>query len=850
MSADTMEQHASTPRKWRITQEQSLLAIIVLVVAVFGAATPQYLSLSNLLNIGQQTAVIATVAYAMTAVIICKGIDISVGSVLAASGVVAALVMQSTGLPGWLGVLLVIAIGAAFGLLNGVLVSYVGISPFVTTLAVYAFARGVALSFSGSQSVSVSSGVYLWFGQASLGGIPVSLLVAAALAGFWLILLHRTMFGRWLYATGGNEEAARASLIPVRAVRMFVYVLAGASAGLGSMLTTGRVGSAQPLAGTGLEFAAITAAIIGGTRLAGGQGSIAGTALGAVLLGAVNTGLAFLQVSQQVTYFVTGGFVLVAVLLSQRGTWAMLKGYASWRPAHARASTAAGLVAMAPGAAERAGSRTLELRAVSKRFPGVQALSDVSLQLKGGEVVALVGENGAGKSTLVKVLSGIHRPEHGEILVDGETIELPGPAESRAAGIAVIHQHFSLIPELSVAENLALGQSHLPKHLGVSLNRAEMRRRARVVLDDLQLPVDPDAKVSRLTIGQCQMVEIAKAMMADAWLIVMDEPTSALTNHERDLLYRLVRQLVERRCCVLYISHKMQEVYELASRAVVLRDGHVVGEAVLAQTDEASLIGMMVGRAIKDVFPFRAAREGKVVLAVRRLSDHRLLKDIELEVRGGELVALTGLMGSGRSELMRCVAGMANFSEGSIELGGTTLRAGDAKDASRLGAAYVPEDRHKEGLVGTMSLRDNIGMRWIRHHSKAGFLPRRALDQLAAKIIAQLGVRPPDPGNLAANLSGGNQQKIVIGKWLATAPKLLLLDEPTNGVDVGAKFEIHNLIADLKQQGVAILMVSSELPEVLGVADRIVVLSGGRVAGELPRGASEEQVMSLAFKYA
>jgi ribose transport system ATP-binding protein len=557
-------------------------------------------------------------------------------------------------------------------------------------------------------------------------------------------------------------------------------------------------------------------------------------------------------VSQQVTYFVTGGFVLVAVLLSQRGTWQMLKEHASRRPhtVTVRANVAKNGASGTSGVAERTGSRTLELRSISKRFPGVQALSDVSLQLKGGEVVALVGENGAGKSTLVKVLSGIHRPEQGEIVVDGEAIELPDPAASRAVGIAVIHQHFSLIPELSVAENLALGQSHLPKHFGMALDRAQMRRRARDVLDDLQLPVDPDAKVSRLTIGQCLMVEIAKAMMADAWLIVMDEPTSALTNHERDLLYRLVRQLVERRCCVLYISHKMQEVYELASRAVVLRDGHVVGEASLAQTSETNLIGMMVGREIKDVFPFRAAREGAVVLSVRGLSDHRLLKAIDLEVRGGELVALTGLMGSGRTELMRCVAGMANFSEGSIELGGTALRAGDAKDASRLGAAYVPEDRHKEGLVGTMSLKDNIGMRWIRHHSLAGFLPRRALDQLAARIIAQLGVRPPDPGNLAANLSGGNQQKIVIGKWLATVPKLLLLDEPTNGVDVGAKFEIHNLIADLKQQGVAILMVSSELPEVLGVADRIVVLSGGRVAGELPRGASEEQVMSLAFKHA
>jgi ribose transport system ATP-binding protein len=846
MSSDIMEESGLARLKWRLTQEQSLVAIIVLAVAGFGIATPDYLSLANLLNIGQQTAVIATVAYAMTAVIICRGIDISVGSTLAASGVIAALVMQSSGMPGWLAVAMVIGTGAAFGLLNGVLISYIGISPFVTTLAVYAFARGVALSASGSQSVSVDSQSYLWLGHASVYGVPVSLLVAAALAILWFVLLQRTVFGRWLYATGGNEDAARASLIPVRLVKLSVYVLAGASAGIGAMLTTGRVGSAQPLAGTGLEFAAITAAIIGGTKLSGGQGSVAGTALGAVLLGAVNTGLAFLQVSQQVTYFVTGGFVLLAVLLSQQGTAALFRRYATWRPASRTIRRTP--QPFAGAASERAG-RVLALQSIGKLFPGVKALSEVSFSLVGGEVVALVGENGAGKSTLVKVLSGIHQPDEGEILIDGLALRLSGPSDSHAAGIAVIHQHFSLIPDLSVTENLAFGQNDLPRHAGLFLNRAEMRRRACAILAELQLPLSPDAKVADLSIGQCQMVEIAKAMMADAWLIVMDEPTSALTNHERDHLYQLVRQLTARGCCVLYISHKMQEIFTLASRAVVLRDGCVVGEARLADTTEHRLINMMVGREIRDVFPFRAATEGATVLKVEGLGDGRLLRGIDLDVRSGELVALTGLMGSGRSEIMRCVAGMAPFEQGAIFLNGTLMRSGNAKAASAAGAAYVPEDRHREGFVGSMSLRDNLGMRWVRHHSAAGFIRGATLDRLATRLIDELGVRPKNRHNLVGNLSGGNQQKIVLGKWLATEPHLLLLDEPTNGVDVGAKFEIHNLIAELKQKGMAILMVSSELPEVLGVADRIVVLSGGRVAGVLPRGSTEEQVMSLAFKH-
>ncbi|HTJ92513.1 MAG TPA: ATP-binding cassette domain-containing protein, partial [Pararobbsia sp.] len=644
MSADTMDKHADRKRSLKLRQEWVLLVIIVLAVGFFGVLTPDYLAIGNLLNIGQQTAVIAIVAYAMTAVIICRGIDISVGSVLAASGVATALVMQAVPIPGWAAIPLVVAIGACFGLINGVLVSYFRISAFVATLAVYAFARGASLSLSGSQSVNVDSPLYLWFGQASLHGVPVSVVVAGVLAVLWYVLLQRTIYGRWLYAVGGNEDAAAASLIPVRLVHLSVYALAGASAGIGAMLTTGRVGSAQPLAGTGLEFAAITAAIIGGTRLSGGIGSIAATALGAVLLGAVNTGLAFLQVSQQVTYFVTGGFVLVAVLLSQKGTLALLRSYVR---------------AHAPAVSQRAGTsgaahtavHTIELRSVSKSFPGVNALTDVSLTLTGGEVVALVGENGAGKSTLVKTIAGNHRPEHGEILIDGARVTFANPVESRAAGIAVIHQHFSLIPDLTIAENLALGSNALPKVAGIALNRKAMRRRARAVLQELELALDPDAKVSSLTIGQCQMVEVCKATVADAWLIVMDEPTSALTNVERDHLYTLVKRLTGRGCCVLYISHKMQEVFALAQRAIVLRDGRVVARPSLAETDEERLIGMMVGREIEDVFPFEPAKQRDTVLRIEGLSDARLLRDICLEVRSGELVALTGLMGSGRTEV-------------------------------------------------------------------------------------------------------------------------------------------------------------------------------------------------------
>jgi ribose transport system ATP-binding protein len=336
-------------------------------------------------------------------------------------------------------------------------------------------------------------------------------------------------------------------------------------------------------------------------------------------------------------------------------------------------------------------------------------------------------------------------------------------------------------------------------------------------------------------------------MLSDAWLVVMDEPTSALSNRERDRLYVLIRRLVARGCGVLYISHKMEEIFTLAQRVVVLRDGRHVGEREIGDVDESALIAMMVGREVTNVFPHVEAEPGETVLRIDAIADGGLLESASLTVRAGEIVALAGLMGSGRSEVMRCAAGLARHAAGTIEVDGVPLRPGDARAANAAGVAYVPEDRHIEGLVPAMSVRDNLSLAWIRDNSPLGITRPAPTNALARDMIERLGVRPSDPGRQVGYLSGGNQQKVVLGKWLATEPKLLLLDEPTRGVDVGAKSEIHHLIARLKQRGVAILMVSSELPEVLSVADRIVVMHGGRSVGELARGASENDVMELAF---
>jgi len=816
--------------------EPVLIVVLAIAIAVFGWIDPLFLSAGNFVSIAQQSAVIAIVAFAMTAVIIARGIDISVGSTLAFAGVAAGIVFTSTG-SAFLTLATAIVSGGIIGLINGGLIGFAGISPFIATLATMAFARGLSLSLSDASSLAINDPVVLFAGRATVGSIPVSVIIAAVLACVWWFVLRRTVYGRWIYAVGGNGEAARVSMVPVNLVRISVYLLSGATAGLGAILTIGRLGSAQPLAGTGLEFTAITAAIIGGTKLSGGQGSIWGTAIGALLLGVINTGLSFLQVPQIIIYYITGTLIVVAVLMSQPEAITRLFRSVRRRMASSNAPTVAEAI---DGDTDR---HSISLHGLGKVFPGVKALDGVSFTVSAGEVVALAGENGAGKSTLVKCISGVYRPDEGQLVVDGKRVSFASPND--AEGISVIHQHFSLSPDLTVAENMFVGRE--PRNIFGLLNRRRMRREAKAIMDELSLDIDVDAELRTLSVGRQQMVEIARAVLSDAWFMVMDEPTSALSNRERDQLYMLIERLKKRGAGILYISHKMEEIFNQCDRVVVLRDGKFIGERKTAETDEAEIVSMMVGREVGDIFPHLEAEIGEIAVEVRNISNGKLLKDASVNVRCGEIVALAGLMGSGRSEVLRLIAGLETLHGGSVEVFGQRYPGGDLKAANQAGIVYIPEDRHLEGFVGTMSIRENLSLAWIREHSRFGILPIRGIGQLARELIASLGVRPPQPDKMTIELSGGNQQKVVIGKWLATKPKVILLDEPTRGVDVGAKSDLHHLIAQLKQQGAAIIMVSSELPEVLGVADRIVVMCEGRSVGELARGATEEDVMALAF---
>ena len=827
-----------------VTKDPTLVVLAVTIVVVFAGfsiSRPDFLSVENIRNIGQQTAVIAVISVAMTLVILGRGLDLSPGSTVALTGVIGALLLED-GVSTPIALSAVVLAGAGVGVVNGILIGALGVSPFMATLATLASARGAALLLSGDSGVGVDNGTIAWFGDGRMGPVPVSVVVAALVIAAGWGLLNRTEFGRWVRSVGGNPETAKASLVPVRTVRAATYVLTGAAAGIGAVLTLGRLGSAQPLAGSGLEFSAITAVVIGGTKLSGGEGGITGTVLGAILVGVISSGLSFLHVPQETTYFVTGGLILVAVLLHRPDLVHAVRSAPGALAAavHRRRSSAGA------GTGPAASARAITFRGVGKRFAGAIAVDDVSFEVRAGEVVALMGENGAGKSTLVKMLAGAQPPDSGSLLIDGSPVVLSRPEHATSAGISVIHQHFSLAPDLTVSENVFLGHELRIPATGF-LRRRAMRRRTREILAELHADVSPDDRVGSLSVGQRQMVEVAKALRAEAWLVVMDEPTSALSHRERESLYELVRRLCDRGIGVMYISHRMEEVYELASRAVVLRDGRFVDDVALAETPEPALIAMMVGRTIEQLFPHVDTTAGDLALRIRGLADGRLLHEADLDVRAGEVVVLVGLNGSGRSEVLRCVAGMTRPTSGAIEVHGNAVTDLTPRQASALGIAWVPEDRHAAGLVPPMTVSANLSLAWLRGFARFGLVPRAAERDLVARLIDRLRVRPPDPSRRVALLSGGNQQKVVIGKALATQPRILLLDEPTRGVDVGAKAEIHGLISELKQQGAAILMVSSELPEALNVADRLVVLHEGRTVAVRDRGATEDEVMTYAF---
>jgi rhamnose transport system ATP-binding protein len=488
----------------------------------------------------------------------------------------------------------------------------------------------------------------------------------------------------------------------------------------------------------------------------------------------------------------------------------------------------------------------LALDGITKSFPGVRALSNISFDVREGEVHALLGENGAGKSTLIKIMSGVHRADTGTLKLDGKEVDFASPQEAQAAGIATIYQELLLFPELTVAENIFMG--HAPKTRFGTLDWPAMKQRARELLASLDIhDLDVTALVGSLSVGNKQRVEIAKALSHKARILIMDEPTAALTEHDVERLFRIVRLLRDRGVGIVYISHRLEEVFLLADRVTVLRDGTFVATKPVAATDHDDLIQMMVGRRIEQLFPKAATRPGAVVLELEQVSYAPITRNVSLRLRAGEILGIAGLVGSGRSELAEVIFGMTPAESGTIRIDGRAVTIASPSDAKHLGIAYVPEDRGRQGLVRPMPISENVSLASLSRVANRFFIDRRREAALAEESVERFQIRASGIGQIVGKLSGGNQQKVGLSKWLATEPRIIIMDEPTRGIDVGAKAEIHRLMGELAQKGLAILMISSELPEVLGMSDRVLVMRGGTIVAEVERADADQAGIAAAM---
>jgi len=488
----------------------------------------------------------------------------------------------------------------------------------------------------------------------------------------------------------------------------------------------------------------------------------------------------------------------------------------------------------------------LEMRNISKQYPGVRALDDVSLSVEVGEIHALLGENGAGKSTMMKILAGAQSKDGGEILLNGVPVHIDSPQKAMSLGISIIYQEFNLVPYLSAGENIYLGREPRAAIPGF-VDFKKLYADAQEVLDKLGVKIDARAPVNTLSVAGQQMVEIAKATSKKSKIIVMDEPSATLTDHELRALFRLMLQLKSEGVSIVYISHRLEEIVEVCDRATIMRDGHHVATRDVKDLTREEIIKLMVGRELKDAIPKVAAEQGEIALEVKHLTRKGVLHDISFTVRKGEVLGIAGLVGAGRTETARVIFGADPMDSGSIEIFGQPVRIKSPQDAIKHGIGLVTEDRKQQGLVLGMVVRENTTLANLDFLSSLGFIKRGEERNVAEKYKTDLAIKTPTIEQTVHNLSGGNQQKVVLAKWLFTGSKILIFDEPTRGIDVGAKAEIYKLMNELAKNGVAIIMISSELPEVLGMSDRIIVMHEGRLTGELSRAdATQEKIMHLA----
>lgn len=489
----------------------------------------------------------------------------------------------------------------------------------------------------------------------------------------------------------------------------------------------------------------------------------------------------------------------------------------------------------------------LQMKNVSKSFPGVKALDDVRLEAYSGEVLALLGENGAGKSTLMKILSGVYKKDSGSIIFQDSEVDIKGIKDAEKLGIAIIHQELSLLPNLSVWENIFLGNEGF-NGITRRINKKELKEKAEVLLKAIGFSVDVDTLIKDLNVGEKQLIEIAKALSKNSKLIIMDEPTTALTDVETENLFKVINQLKNENMGIVYISHRMDEIFKICDRVTVLRDGKYIAEVNTKEITKDDLISMMVGRNLEEQFPYRISPRGSSILKVENLNFGEKVSNISFEARAGEILGISGLMGSGRTEMAKTIFGEYRKSSGKIIVDGEEVNICSPKDSIEKGICYLSEDRKKEGLILGMSVGSNMTLANLKKYENGAKRINKIEEaKVIQEYIKKLSIKTPSAEQLIKNLSGGNQQKVILAKWIMLAPKVLIIDEPTRGIDVGAKKEIYEVLNELKAMGKAIIMISSDMPEIIGICDRILVMHEGKISGELSRKeASQEAIMKYS----
>lgn len=854
------------------TWEFLLSILIVIAVIVAANLSPFYLNFDQIAYSMQQAiAIVGILGLGFMFVIILGEIDISLPAILAIGTILFARLSQS-GVPLAIALPIVLASGLLAGVINGVLVVTFNVPSLAVTLGTMSAYRAIALLIGGNQGYAAEAfqPSYIWLGGYYLfNRFPVSLgLLLLLFIACWVVM-HKTVFGRLLYAAGNNRIATRFSGHNVNAIVISAYAAAGALSGLAALVFVGQFESARADNASQMLLFVVACVVLGGFEITGGKGNVIGLLLSLLLIGTIQNGMGLANVPGPVQTLVIGLILIGALLLPvliRRGT-AVFRQHAfeDERQAETSAAPDQSIRQEQSGRANQEGARAtdvprLRLQGITKHFGGILALKDVSFDVMPGEIHALVGENGAGKSTLVKIITGIHAADSGEMLVDAVPAAFDSPMEARQSGVLAVYQDPKLFPNLDVAENIFMGV-HPVTSLG-TVDRKKMYTRAREVLKSLNVDLDLHAAVAGLSTAEMQFVEFARAMYDEGErFLILDEPTASLTPGETERLFETMRHLKARGTSILFISHRLEELEGLVDRITVLRDGRHVTTKPARELTQSEIVKLMVGRSLETLYGDDGAfAEGSVqdkaaqaedtdnaVLRVEELGQFGVFDNISFSVYPGEVVGLAGLVGAGRSEIAQTLFGITPPSLGRVVVDGQLVSAQNPRHMLNHGVAYVPEDREQEGLINQLSILRNMVLPSVGTFSKFGIVDQRRERAVGEAYAQKLQVKSAGLDAPVSSLSGGNRQKVVLTKWLAMTPKLLILDEPTHGIDVGTKAQVHQMITELAAQGMGILMISSDLPEILRMSDRILVIADGRLAAEFSRNeATSEKIMMAA----